>query len=934
MVALAQNVVEGTIIDRISSEPLIGASVVIQGTTTGEITDLDGKFRIETDRSFPLTLEISYIGYQPQTFQVASGGEKIKVKMISQNYELDAFEVTESRISDQQKQSPLTVESMDVIAIKETPAANFYEGLGALKGVDLTSASIGFKVINTRGFNSTSPVRSLQIIDGVDNQAPGLNFSLGNFLGASELDVMKVDLVQGASSAYYGPNAFNGVISMTTKDPFLFPGLSASAKVGERGMMEGAVRYAKVYQNKDSVDKFAFKFNLSYLQANDWEANNLDTVWESEVSASNPGGYDAVNRYGDEDAIYFNSENLQVTQPGLGILFRPGYLERDVVDYNTQNLKSSLAFHYKLNPKDQLIYSFNFGTGTTVYQGDNRYSLRDILFFQNRLEYRTEKGFIRAYATNEDAGNSYDAVLTAYLLQDQAKSDEAWAADYFYYWSTYFSDRVRDLPGFPSPTIDPGPPATVVYDFDLANSIMDQFSDSLFLWHQMATDSANLATSPPGGIIFDDNTAALVPGTPEYAAALAEITSKESFAEGGSRFWDRSALYHIHGERTFELDTAWGFELTAGANYRMYRPNSRGTIFSDTSGVVITNQEAGAYVGATRLFLDSKQLRLSATSRIDKNQNFDAVLSPALSAVYTFENNTVIRGSFSSAIRNPTLQDQYLYYNLGRALLIGNLNGFDSLLTVESARAYASSRDEADLDYYNVAPIQPEKVRTIELGIRTTIKERLYVDAGGYYSIYRDFIGFNIGVDPVFDQTTNAFVPSQTQVYRIAANAKDVVTTAGVSVGLNYYFKKFITLNGNYSWNRLDLRGSDDPIIPAFNTPEHKFNIGVSGRDINTYFKFSKKEDARTFGLNNFGFSVNYKWVQGFLFEGSPQFTGFVPTYDQVDLQLNKYVPRIKTTFKVGASNLLNNMVFQVYGGPLVGRLAYFSILVEPSRKN
>lgn len=79
--------------------------------------------------------------------------------------------------------------------------------------------------MNTRGFNSTSPVRTLQVIDGVDNQSPGLNFSLGNFLGASELDVINQEIVVGASSAYYGPGAFNGVISMTTKDPFKYQGL-------------------------------------------------------------------------------------------------------------------------------------------------------------------------------------------------------------------------------------------------------------------------------------------------------------------------------------------------------------------------------------------------------------------------------------------------------------------------------------------------------------------------------------------------------------------------------------------------------------------------------------------------------------------------------------------------------------------------------------
>ena len=156
---------------------------------------------------------------------------------------------------------------MDIVAIKETPSIDFYEGLGQLKGVDLTSASIGFKVINTRGFNSTSPVRSLQLIDGVDNQSPGLNFSLGNFLGAPELDVMKVNLVVGASSAYFGPNAFNGVISMTTKSPFQFPGLDVTVKLGERNYLESSIRFAEVIKNKEGIDKWGIKFNLFYMGA-------------------------------------------------------------------------------------------------------------------------------------------------------------------------------------------------------------------------------------------------------------------------------------------------------------------------------------------------------------------------------------------------------------------------------------------------------------------------------------------------------------------------------------------------------------------------------------------------------------------------------------------------------------------------------------------
>ncbi|HNG06394.1 MAG TPA: TonB-dependent receptor, partial [Saprospiraceae bacterium] len=106
-----------------------------------------------------------------------------------------------------------------------------------------------------------------------------------------------------------------------------------------------------------------------------------------------------------------------------------------------------------------------------------------------------------------------------------------------------------------------------------------------------------------------------------------------------------------------------------------------------------------------------------------------------------------------------------------------------------------------------------------------------------------------------------------------------------------------------------------------YNTPEHKFNIGVTARDMSL-----KLGSLR---INDLGFAVNYKWVQGFTFEGSPQFTGFIPSYGLVDVQINHKIQKINTSFKLGASNLLNNLHYETYGGPLIGRLAYFSILYD-----
>ena len=368
---VAQSTLVGFVKDGDTGEPMFSASVMVDGTSQGVMTDFDGRFSINV-ASLPVTLNVSFIGYSLKQVQVTQANQRIEVKLIPDQVLIETAEVVGERISDKQKQAPLTVETMDALAIKEAPTGSFYEGLGNLKGVDLTSASLGFKIVNTRGFNSTSPVRSLQLIDGVDNQSPGLNFSLGNFLGAPDLDVKTVEIVAGASSAYFGPGAFNGVINMETKDPFVFGGLSASYRMGERNLNEWGFRWAESFDNEDGDAVFAYKINAFAFSAYDWEANNYGPIDGSEVDASNPGRFDAVNIYGDEYRGTMDfADDVTDTKRGLGTFFRTGYKEEDIVDYNTNNLKLSLSGHWRLQPdkkyeSPELIYGFNMGRGTTV----------------------------------------------------------------------------------------------------------------------------------------------------------------------------------------------------------------------------------------------------------------------------------------------------------------------------------------------------------------------------------------------------------------------------------------------------------------------------------------------------------------------------------------------------------------------------------------
>ncbi len=916
----AQGELKGVVKDDSNGEPVPFVNVLIDGTQTGTTTDFDGEF-VLSNVTYPVTIEYSFVGYEVKKETYQSEPKKLVVKLTATSINIEQADVVGDRISEKQKQRPLTVETMDALAIKETPAASFYDGLGNLKGVDLTAASLGFKVINTRGFNSTSPVRSLQLIDGVDNQAPGLNFSLGNFLGSPELDVQKVDIISGASSAFYGPNAFNGVINIENKNPFFTEGLSANLKVGERNLMEVAARWADVFKNEDDKPWMAYKFNIYYLTADDWEAENYDPIFESEVPANNPGRFNAVNIYGDEIFTDF-SGTTGFGSPGLNQFHRTGYREIDLVDYTTENLKANTAFHFRLKPEQEyespeLILGANAGTGTTVYQGDNRFRLEDILFFQGRAEIRKkDKYFVRAYMTAENAGNSYDPYATALRLVEEGRSSNSWFGAYSNYWNNVIVDQMIAA-GYTDPSDDGTfDPVTFMLTYNqdsvaASQAWLEQNIPLLTEFHSQAAAAADSGEGINPGVFYQ-------PGSAAFNEAFERITtSKNNSEEEGTLFFDESKLFHIQGE--YKIEPEWTDAITLGGSGRVYRPFSDGTIFSDTAGVRITNSEFGLYTGIEKK-LTEQNLILNGTLRMDKNQNFNVIFTPAVSAVWKPGTQSYLRFSFSSAIRNPTLSDQYLFLDVGPATLSGNLNGVQDLITVDSYNEFRNAEfpNPDDLEYFDIDPIRPERVKTFELGYRSTIGDKLYADLGYYYSIYDDFLGFNIGL--TLDNTVGG-ISENINVFRYSANSQNQVTTQGASIGLNYYLNKTLSLNGNYSWNRLNVELEDDPIIPAFNTPEHKFNVGFGGRDIS--FNIGEKE------IKTFGFNVNYKWVEGFLFEGSPQFTGLVPTYDLLDVQINFTSKKLNTIYKLGATNVLNNAQFQTYGGPRIGRLAYISITYE-----
>eukprot|EP00388_Colpodella_angusta_P001594 GDKJ01004996.1.p1 GENE.GDKJ01004996.1~~GDKJ01004996.1.p1 ORF type:complete len:1026 (+),score=80.98 GDKJ01004996.1:2696-5773(+) len=632
----AQTKISGKISDGSTKEPLIGVSISVKGRVIGTISDTKGSFSLTTSTPTPFTVIVSSVGYNTQEFIVDGSKSNYDITLSEQVIMGQEVVVAASRVEESVMKSPVTVEKMDLRAIQNTPSASFYDGLANLKGVDMATQGLLFKSINMRGFGSTGNPRIVQMIDGMDNSAPGLNFAVDNIIGMPELDVESVELLPGAASALYGPNAINGLILMNSKSPFLYQGLSASTKFGLMSadnrsttttpFTDLSIRYAKAFNNK-----IAFKLNFSHIQAKDWQATNFTNLNlggnnDPSRGLGTKSDYDGMNVYGDE--IQANLQTLNSALPNVNVS-RTGYREVDLVDHNTKSLKFNAALHYRLTEKVEAIAQVNYGEGTTLYTGTGRYSLRDFNITQAKLELRGSNFTLKAYTTQERSGSSYTAGLAAIGMLTEIKSNNAWYTEYAGAYVTAKTAGATD---------------------DNAHLSARQYADR------------NMPQ----------------PGTAAFNTLLDKYRNT-SITSGGGAFADKSNLYHAEGLYNFKDQIKFA-EVTVGANYRLYELRSEGTLFSDLKDGrtgKITINEYGAFAQVSKT-LFNEHLKLTGSLRYDKNQNFDGQYTPRFSAVYSPSQEHNVRLSYQTGFRIPTTQNQYIDLQTPAGTLIGGLSEFDS----------------------------------------------------------------------------------------------------------------------------------------------------------------------------------------------------------------------------------------------------------------
>jgi outer membrane receptor protein involved in Fe transport len=899
----AQNTtIAGTITDE-NDRPIVGANIIIKGKVIGSTTDTNGKFTINTTAQPPLTLVVSMIGYAKQEIEINDSSSPVSAKLAESTELMDEIVFSASRVDESILESPVSIEKMDILDIRSTPSLTFYDGLQNLKGVEMVTSGLTFNQINTRGFNSTGNSRFLQLVDGVDNQTPGLGFAVGNLFGSSDLDMESAELIPGAASALYGPVAFNGVLMMRTKDPFQYQGLSAQAKVGvnhigeeladPHALSDFAIRYAKAFNNK-----FAFKFNASRFSGLDFYATNytdVDPGTPAEQRGDNNPARNALNIYGDDEAR---------TIADVGRVSRTGYEERDLTDYNVYSLKLNGALHYRISENAVLSYQYNFGQGTANYTGSNRFSINNFTLQQHKIELKGANYFVRAYSTAEDSHDSYNAKGLGQLI------NKTW---------------VRDLNG---------------------NIVPENQADDMWFTRYTAAYTGTVA-----GVSANSHSAArafadmgrYLAGTPDFDREKERLIKTQGLS--GAGILSQSKLYHMEGQ--YDLSSRLKVvDLLVGGNFRMYDMFTNGTLFDD-KGKSIIIREGGAFVQVGKKLLDNK-LKLSASARYDKNQNFDGRMTPRASAVYTLADNHHFRSSFQTGFRNPTPGDQYIKLNAGPITILGGVPANSEGMTVYQnsftsaslgpffgafgqAVAQGTSPQEALMQAKdllvksNVEYIRPERVKVFEVGYKGMIARSMVVDVNYYFSSYNDFLLNQVVMEPqsavlgpdgtVNPQAAMDLLEGRSHLYQLYTNAKDRVTAQGATVGLTAMLNGNYTVGSNVTYASFDLRNANPNDIPAFNTP--KFRTTVT-------FGNSKLTD-------NLGFNVAWRWQDAY--DWTSTFNqlrpGRIDAFSVVDAQLSYKILPVKSIIKIGGSNILNNKIYQAYGSPSIGAIYYVSVTFD-----
>ena len=951
--ANAQNAssVSGTVKNASTSETIAAVSVTLKGNNSGTYTDDRGNFKLTVSQKTPYTLVFSSVGFTSKEVVVNGNTGSLNVS-IAPSFVLGSdVVVSASRVSEKFLESPVTIERISSANIKSAPASGYYDILGTLKGVDVVAASILFRSVSTRGFNSSGNTRMNQLIDGMDNQLPGLNFSVSSVVGLTELDVDNIELLPGASSALYGSGGMNGTVLINSKNPFKYQGLSFQIKQGmnhvdgyerpKAPFKDYTVRWASAINNR-----FAYKISAQYTEAQDWLANNTSNY--SRLIGNGNGGviagtrltdpnYDGINLYGDETTLNINTGLIAPVKAGILAQLAGAYgsgasaalaqIQGASAVYNT--LAKYGAFLAGSPATAGLVpYApFLFGDAKGWYKDMNvsrtGYAESDIidptaknLKVTGSIHYKVNDKTEASFSAYTGSGNTVYTGSDRYALHD------------FQLSQLKFEVKSKNWIVRAYKTIED---AGNSFNATIATRLFNEAWKPSATWYQQYTGAYTQYRDAGLDYTAANNAARLIADANRPVGHIGDNSLFQSLAatpisQGGGKFLDKSTLSVAEG--TLNLTemlnlNKYDIDWLIGGTAKLYTLNSQGTLFADTTGRLYIN-ETGAFSQISKKFFGDI-LKLSFSGRYDKNSNFAGKFTPRFSAVVKIAEDNNIRLSYQNAYRFPTTQNQWINLLVGGGTrLMGglpqlrdyynfNTNPAYTLASVNAfgAAAATGNVNPALLQQQKFGEFKPESMNSFELGYKTLIGKKLLIDFYAYVGHYENFLS---GVTVL--QSRNAANPSPLDVldaskrigYSISTNATTNVATKGWGASIDYLLPNhFVFTSSIYTDEIGDLPTG---FVSYFNAPTWRANFGFShpGLLMN----------------NRLGFNINLHYQDEIAYEGT-FVAGKVPSYSTIDAVLTYRVPKIKSLIKLGGTNVTNKYYYTAFGSPQIGGLYYVS---------
>lgn len=388
-IASSQTVISGTISDQ-NGTPIIGANVVVDGTTDGVISDFDGSFSLTTSAAFPLTITASYTGFKTSSVSLESAVSSVEITMEEGVLLGENIVISASRRREKIQEAPAAVSVLTERKLIASPNINPVRNLVNEPGVTVQQQSAGRINIQLRGDGGLFGSGSFPILDYRTLTGPGIGtFDVLNS-PVNNIDLERIEVVRGPGSALYGPDVTAGVIHFISKSPIDRPGTTIEVIGGELSTFGASIRHATKVS-----DKFGFKINAVYKRGDEFTLDpveDADQIAKFQTSVFKPSITGGV---------------VDATLPGT-LLLGPGDLDPDgdgnpMQDFwNQKIINATLEFRPQADFSFNLSGGYNKGSGVFYNSQGEGLSQSDETWVQGRLQ----KGgfFAQTFFINNNGG--------------------------------------------------------------------------------------------------------------------------------------------------------------------------------------------------------------------------------------------------------------------------------------------------------------------------------------------------------------------------------------------------------------------------------------------------------------------------------------------------------------------------------------------------